>query len=218
MKNYLLFPTYQAALQLTEIGPKAPRRAAPGNITSIFPFADIILVNYALHYSNIPWVHFEDVMVELWSQLNEFGTRRGKMALYREVVSQHFPGTGHYDASVYAQRYGKDAELRARCVCEEKLLHVNTAVPDAAWWPCGGGPDGKPYKTPTRCHTPRGMNIFFHNLTRRFPHVRMVPLEQITLPRHKSHLGPDDYGRNCDCTHYCWSASRTYRHRHRVKV
>ena len=190
MKDFLMLPTYRTALQLTQIGHSVPSKREPGNLSAIFDLADVIVVGYALHFSGVPWPQFEEKMVELWSQLNAFGARPGKFALYREVVTQHFPGTGHYDATEYARRYGKAAATRAQCYCEARPLQHKWAT----WWPCGR----------ERCPTPRGMNELFHNLTRRFTNVHIVPIENLTRPRHRQHLGADK-GPNCDCTHFCWT-------------
>eukprot|EP00966_Prymnesium_polylepis_P015017 346915-Prymnesium_polylepis.1 len=195
MKEFLVVPEYRAALQLTDIGHLLPSRRDPGSISSVFAFADIVLASFGLHFSGVPWAQFEAKMVETWTQLNEFGARPGKLALYREVPLQHFQGTGHYDAGAYSRRYGKDAAARASCECEAQEQQYNRGVRNATWWPCDRN---------KRCPTPRGMNDLFRNLTRRFPHVRLVPFEALTRPRHKTHVGADK-GANCDCTHSCWT-------------
>ena len=56
------------------------------------------------------------------------------------------------------------------------------------------------------------------NVSRRFPAVRVLPLYELTAPRHRWHqqdcrersqrrLGgqPTGGGGGCDCTHYCYS-------------
>lgn len=91
--------------------------------------ADVLLMNYGLHYAHKPLGSYERDMRALFRELDGGGAT----ALVRETTAQHFPGTGSYTPG--AER------ASARCACaahsrsaarEKRVLLANRVLANAS--------------------------------------------------------------------------------------
>ena len=86
----------------TLVLPKGWHKWKQSDMAALMSIADVIVVNYALHYHGEPGKpetklpQYEGEMSGLFAQLEAFGRQPGKAAVFRETGAQHFTGTGAY--------------------------------------------------------------------------------------------------------------------------
>ena len=175
----------------TLVVPKGWHRYKPSDMVAILSLADVVIVNYALHYHGPPGHpermldEYEQEMHALFLQLDAFARLPGKAAIFRETGAQHFAGTGSYAGDEQAH-----PEIAKGCHCAPMSDEVRR------------------HNEVTR------YNDIVHDLASRHPHVRVLPFYVITAPRHDMHEGaycafdqmrdePDAQYVCCDCTHFC---------------
>ncbi len=92
----------------TLVLPKGWHKWKQSDMAAMMTVADVIVVNYALHYHGPPgqpemrMAEYEAEMRGLFTQLEAFGAQPGKAAVFRETGAQHFPGTGAYAGDQHA--------------------------------------------------------------------------------------------------------------------
>lgn len=208
--------------------------------------SDVVLINYGLHYCQpvrpVPdgrcvakFEQYEAEMHELFASLQQFGSVAGRVAIFQETSTQHFPPVDWLSPAQQAHAGGNatgDWELRS-------------------FFP-GLGP-----KPPAQCRcAPTGASDvplrtrLIRNLTSRYPAVRLLRLHDLLAPRYGWHqqdckaraqaqqrwlddggqtrgeaegasegagegaggnrhrsalMAPPPADAGCDCTHYCYS-------------
>ena len=86
----------------TLVLPKGWHKWKQSDMAALMSIADVIVVNYALHYHGEPGKpetklpQYEAEMSGLFAQLEAFDRQPGKAAVFRETGAQHFTGTGAY--------------------------------------------------------------------------------------------------------------------------
>jgi hypothetical protein len=92
----------------TLVLPKGWHKWKASDMAALMALADVIVVNYALHYHGPPghpeqkMEVYEQEMTGLFAQLEAFGSQPGKAAVFRETGAQHFAGTGAYAGDAQA--------------------------------------------------------------------------------------------------------------------
>ena len=201
-------------------------------VQKVVTASDVVIINYGLHYCQPVrpgadarcWEKYRQhgaELEELFTTLQAHASQPGKVAIFQETSAQHFAQAGPNTppaelARIEAQSQVGDWETRyffprlgpqqlrppGRCHCVKTSQAAATA-----------------HVTPMRTELVR-------NISRRYPAVRVLPLYELTAPRHQWHQqdcreqsqvllgrrvsGADRGG--CDCTHYCYSPAfwRTY--------
>lgn len=165
---------------------------------------DVVVMNFGLQY--VVADDFVNATIKALLELEEFGERTGKIAIFRESSAQHSPLQAHESAR---QR------LTGQPSHEHKLSQC---------FPRGHGPEhppgatpemeGKGIKPPERALVelsgPRGRNQMlskFHSLLG-LRHVLIQPFEELTVERFDFHASPGKKVKQQqlpDCTHFCYS-------------
>jgi hypothetical protein len=101
----------------TIVGFKGWHKFKPQDTHAYLGLTDAVIVNYALHYSNM--TEYEDDMRGLMHALGVHGAQRGKAAVFRETTAQHFIGTGSFASMEQAH-----LQLGSRCSCGEMSPEV----------------------------------------------------------------------------------------------
>ncbi len=175
----------------TLVLPKGWHKYKASDMAAMMSLADVIVVNYALHYHGPPgkpeekWSEYEAEMGALFAQLEAFGRLPGKASVFRETGAQHFAGTGAYAGDEQAH-----PGARRGCHCEAMSPEV------------------------LRDNEVTQYNAVIHKLAATHPHVGVLPFYELTAPRHDMHEGafcafeqmrenPTADGFCCDCTHLC---------------
>eukprot|EP00898_Chlorokybus_atmophyticus_P006165 jgi/Chlat1/654/Chrsp103S01054 len=154
-----------------------------GIVSNMLALADVIHVNYGLHYTQQTSEDYVFDVTKLFQQLNQFAANPSKLALFRETSAQHFPASGAFDKSNPAHK--------SDCMCEQLskaakadnyIMRQNSVV----HWLAYRHPNVKvvPFYERTSVR---------HNM-----HFQMCD------PNRKKDTRAADSG-CCDCTHYCWT-------------
>ena len=178
---------------------------------------DVVVFNLGLHY------HFEDDFVNATTQalleLEAFGAREGKVAIFRETSAQHFPvSSGDYDdakALNPALLAGQNVTALA-----DRSREPHGAPGPSLCFPRGKGPPIGPIINDVTGPASRkamtlggvsGRNHRLHRLHRELGlrHVVIQPFEELTVDRwdyHTSLVFNQAMKRWwSDCTHFCYS-------------
>lgn len=173
-------------------------RYEPGVVSLLLRSADVLLLNYGLHYRHTSFSGYVAALRSLFEQIvaHQAAERRrlgsggaGTRVLFRETSAQHFKGTGSYTAG--AERIGSGG-----CACaahtgavasENHVAMENAAAAQLAANVTGGA-------------------------------VPIVPFYKLTAPRYDMHNRDDSCGGGasrrgaprrqagcCDCTHFCYT-------------
>lgn len=155
------------------------------NLAELLGRVDVVFGHVGLHYppgvSPEMRADFDDVL----PVLNDFAGRPGRAALMLEIGAQHFPDE---NSSGWYEDRTPTAENEA-CTCAP--VHA-----------VGGGRLGPPRVD---------RNVLLEEAGARYEHVRVVPFRKLTVPRFAGHFKSRHFRamgdtKNCDCTHWCYSA------------
>lgn len=164
--------------------------------------ADVVVANFGLHYGDVD-VYRAD-MEHVLAELDAFArSRRGRVSVFREVSSQHFPvPTGDYLEAVKRDPAlvvlgNRSADGRAASGRGGGRLASGAA-------PSWSGPSMCAPSTETKT---RWRNEVLHGLAANVKRVRMQPFEQLTRARWDYHASIRWVGGQfkSDCTHFCYS-------------
>ena len=170
----------------------------PAQVAVMLRSVDVAILNFGLHYYSVRDV--ENAVQGAVQQLQRWRDRlpRRRMAFWRETSAQHFPG-GAYRAG--AERLPTPG---APCQCEplNALPGRLAADPMAA-------------AETRRLMAEANLNLRAVAIERRLTRkheVGIVPLFNLTAPRHDMHRGrfcsfsdQRTVGACCDCTHFCYT-------------
>lgn len=156
------------------------------DMTAQMALADIIVVNYALHYFGQEQ-EFLDHMDKMFAQLSEWGKQPGKIAIFRDTAAEHYAPFG---ASDYLESETAHPKAAHGCQCS------NFTGPDLA------------------VNKAKRLNDLLLPIRERYPGVAFVPMYDITYQRFNMHeaqycafegnkMNPGGFC--CDCTHYCYT-------------
>lgn len=175
----------------TMIVTKGWHRYLRSDMGGILTLADVIVVNYGLHYraptDEAMLSDYEEAMTHMFRQLEAWARQPGKTAIVRETSAQHYLGTG-----AYAGREQSHLTKGSTCTCaptDPEIEKNNVLIK---------------------------MNAVLHRLASTHPHVFILPFYNITAQRHDAHEGEycafeakkQNVNTNdvcCDCTHLCYT-------------
>jgi len=165
-------------------------RYAPAELAALMRDADVLLLNYGLHY---PAAHHEahTAALEYEARIGEAFAHvmahareapasgpsgRGVRVLFRETSAQHFAGSGSYTE-------GADRLVQGRCSCTKHSLDTS------------------------QNNLVARENSIVHALARRITGgaVPVVPFYNLTEPRYDMHNMAAVRPSICDCTHMCYT-------------
>ena len=143
---------------------KGWHRWGRGDMEAVLSLADVVLVNYGLHYvGNL--TEFEEDAPQMLAQLDAWAAGRpGRRVLWRETAEEHTnvethqPGSGYLDTEVGHP----DGNKTTGCQCAAE-------------------------RPPDRPSQPAVLNAIIGKLLPQFPHIAFVPFYNLTKPRYNMH-------------------------------
>jgi len=163
----------------------------PDEVEAAIGSADVVLLNWGLHYQEMDGYRTD--LHHSMARLEAFAAEPGRAALFQETGAQHFKSSDRrgYATGEWEQRDKSSDKL---CSCQRtEDFNVNTR------------------------------NRVLHEVlgSGSYPHVRLLPFYNLTLPRWRWHFGncthrPNgwNYDTCCDCTHFCFSPAMWGAHLH----
>lgn len=92
--------------------------------------ADVLLVNYALHYSNMG--EYQTDMSALMAKMRDFNQRKRKLAVFRETSAQLFPNGGAYSPGAHKNADALCAPMNPSVMYDNFVWKQNEYVRSAA--------------------------------------------------------------------------------------
>lgn len=198
---------YRRPLEPTD----SPEYRLPSHVELVqrHDLADVIVLNFGLHAGNAS--HYRMLMTHALRDLERFGRQPGKVAVYRETSSQHFPApSGDYHEAIRRNPLVVQAKPPASAKAAGHAKAAGRAkslgrkeVQEPTW------------AGPSMCRQiekeapQHWRNAVLSQLLsdRPHPHVHFQPFEALTRPRWDFHSVAKwaNGGWKSDCTHWCWS-------------
>jgi len=107
----------------------------PKVVSYLLKAADVLLLNYGLHYRNDLMSHYEESLSQLFRQVqlqSEKGgsgvQRRGTRVLFRETTAQHFKGTGSYTKGAERIGGGCLCFAHSKAASQENHVHLENSL------------------------------------------------------------------------------------------
>jgi len=174
----------------TIVGFKGWHKFKAGDAAAWLAMADVVIVNYALHYHNK--TEYAEDMAGLLHLLGTHAARRGKASIFRETTAQHFIGTGSFASIDQAH-----LQLGSRCSCgpmsdevaaSNEVVRLNSIVAEAA----------------ARHHAVRTLRMYDITVPRHKMHEESFCDFEAEADRRRKGAPPRPHS-CCDCTHFCYT-------------
>jgi len=165
----------------------------PDEVDAAVNTADVIVLNWGLHYQNMPT--YRSDLQSAMTKLERHATATGKAAVFMETGAQHFKASDRrgYRTGEWENR---DKSTDKECSCQAtEDFNVNS----------------------------RNRVLYEVLSSGRFGHVSLLPFYNLTRPRWRWHFGNCTHRPNgwnfytcCDCTHFCYSPTMWGAHLHNL--